>query len=167
MRKWVLLSVLVVLCTAKPAYRWITDCSHWHPMDPIDYWFTVRSDCCWKIVETRGEYACLVLQLEEGQQFYRVDRKIMTREVQEESYRTVAQRFNDHLRESLARANDPDPRKQNYAQQGISLSVRTLEDLTGQHFAEPGEWLRWWQDNHQWLRLAPDGRRLVVDPERR
>jgi len=40
------LSLLLVLCVAKPVYRWMKDCSHWPPMDPLDYWLTVRNGCC-------------------------------------------------------------------------------------------------------------------------
>jgi hypothetical protein len=121
-------------------------------------------------VETRDEYTCLALQLDHGQEFYRVDRKVMTRQVQEESYRILVQRYIARLRESLARTNDPDPRVRIYAQQGIDTSLGALHDLTGQHpihSDDPEEWIRWWEDYHKWLRLAPDGRRVIVDPGRR
>src|SRR6185436_7896584 len=66
--------VLLALCLALPGC-WQKDCSRWRFMSAGDYWGRVHDGCCYEILETRDEYICLYVQLEEGREFYRVDRR--------------------------------------------------------------------------------------------
>ncbi len=38
-------------------------------------------------------------------------------------------------------------------------NMRQLEDYT---FDDPEQWIRWWEENHERLRLTPDGRHVIV-----
>jgi len=155
--------LLLALCLALPGC-WQKDCSRWRFMSAGDYWGRVHDGCCYEILETRDEYICLYVQLEEGREFYRVDRRNLTQEVQEESYRLAVQSNIARLEKQLARRKTIDPRRLPYVRQGIDMSMRTLEDYTGLYLADPEQWILWWKENHDRLRLSPDGRHLVVGP---
>jgi len=156
-----LLLLLLALCLALPGC-WQKDCSEWRFMSAGRYWDMVRDGCCYEILETRDEYICLDVQLEEGREFYRVDRRHLTRKVQEETYRLTVQRNIAQLKRELARRKTIDPRRLASVRQGIDTSMRTLEDYTGVSLDSPEQWIRWWEENHDRLRLAPDGRHVIV-----
>ena len=158
MRRWLL---PLTLCLALPGC-WQKDCSKWSFMSAGEYWGRVRDGCCYEIVETRDEYICLYVQLEEGREFYRVDRRSLTREVQEESYRLAVQRNIAWLKKELARRKTIDPRRLDYVRRNIEFSMRSLADYTGLYFDFPEQWIRWWEENHERLRLAPDDRHVIV-----
>jgi hypothetical protein len=163
MRKWLLLLLLLLaLCLGPPVYRWMKDCSRWPVMDTVEYWMMVHEGCCYEILETRDEHICLAVQGDHDQWHYQVDRKFLTREVQEASYRRVVQDSIAWLKKELAHRNDPDPRARTYAQQGIKTSTERLQRYTRRYFEDPEDWIRWWEKNHERLRLSRDGERVVV-----
>jgi len=142
--------LLLTLCLALPGCWRFKDCSEWPFMSAGEYWAMVRNPGGHGVLESRDEYVCLYIQPEEEREFYRVDRKVLTRAVQEESYRLVVQRNIARLKKELAR--------------GRIGSMRTLEDYTGLYFDDPEQWIHWWEENHERLRLAPDGRHVIVGP---
>src|SRR5687768_3490467 len=91
MRQRLLVLLLVALCFGLLAYRWKKNCSNWPAMDTVEYWMMVHEGCCYEILETRDEHICLAVQGDHDRWHYRVDRKFLTREVQEASYRRVVQ----------------------------------------------------------------------------
>ena len=164
MRKWLLLLLLLAVGLGPLAYRWMKDCSHWPPMDVVEYWLMVHQGCCYEILETRDEYICLAVQGDHDRWYHRMDRTLLTRQVQEETYRLVVQRNIARLKEEVARRETIDPRRLAYVQQGIDMSTRELENYTGLSFDLPEQWILWWEGTHERLRLAPDGQYVIVGP---
>lgn len=162
MRQRLLLLLLVALCLGLLAYRWKKNCDNWPAMDMVEYWMIVHEGCCYEVLETRDEHICLAIQGNHERSHYRIDRKLLTREAQEEIYLQIVQSSIPLLKEGLARRDDPDPRERNYAQQRINLGVLRLRSYTGGHFDDPEDWVRWWEKNHERLGLSRDGKRVVV-----
>ena len=151
MRRWLLLA----LCLALPGCGRLKDCSKWPFMAAREYWIMLRHTGGYGTLETRKDYICIFVQGEEERYFYRVDRKVLTRAAQEETYRLIVQNEIGRLKRWLARRAASAPRLG-------SPRMQELEDYTGLFFYYPEQWVRWWEENHERLRIAPDGRHLIV-----
>jgi hypothetical protein len=158
-----LLLLPLTLCLTLPGC-WQKDCSRWPFLNAGEYWLKVRNGYGYELLETRDEYICLAVQGDHDRWYRRVDRKLLTREVQEETYRIMVQRNIAQLKKELTRRETIDPRRLVYVRQGIDMSMRQLEDYTELHFDAPEQWLLWWEENHERLRLASDGRHMIVGP---
>lgn len=153
--------LLLTLCLALPGC-WRKDCSTWPFMNAGEYWLRVRAGIVHEVLETRDEYLCLEVVGDHDVWYYRMDRKLLTREVQEETYRLMVQRNIAWLQEALARRATVDPRLRTHLLQTIDVYARTLEDYTGLSFDHPEQWILWWEENRERLRLAPDNRHMIV-----
>jgi hypothetical protein len=92
------------------------------------------------------EALCVSVQLEEGQEFYRVAKRVLTRQGKEDAFRNLVEMRVLRLQEEAA----------------VTRSMEDLRRLTGMSFNSPQQWVRWWKEYHGLMRLTPDGRFLQV-----
>ena len=120
-----------------------------HSIGPRNIWTESETD----------QFLCVVIQLEEGQERYRVDkRSLLDRKVKEEVFRKQAAGFVDFMRRQLSY-----PEASSRA--SLTSPSRSLEQLTGLRFSSAQEWIGWFDAHHERLRLSPDGERLIVSSE--
>jgi len=110
------------------------------------------------------EALCISVQLEEGQEFYRLDKRVLTREGKEEAFRKMVEMVVLRLREEADRLNDPslDPAQRDYVRGSVIRYMSDLRKLTGMPFHSPQQWAHWWKEYHSLMRLTRDGRFLQV-----
>jgi hypothetical protein len=112
----------------------------------------------WTESET-DQFLCVAIQLEEGQERYRVDkRSLLDRRVKEEVFRTQVEGSVDFLRIQRAHSGDG-------PSEMLDFHFQILEGVTGLPLRSTQEWIDWFDANHERLRLSPDGERLIVSSE--
>lgn len=119
-----------------------------HSVGPRNIWTESETD----------QFLCVAIQLEEGQEWYRVDkRSLLDRKVKEEVFRKQAAGSVDFMRRQLTYSES--------APSILDIPFESLEHLTGLRFSSAQEWIDWFEANHERLRLSPDGERLIVSSE--
>lgn len=112
----------------------------------------------WTESET-DQFLCVAIQLEEGQERYRVDkRSLLDRRVKEEMFHAQVEGSVDFLQIQRTHSGDGSP-------EILEPHLQSLEQLTGLRFSSTQEWIDWFEANQERLRLSPDGERLIVSSE--
>lgn len=120
-----------------------------HSVGPRNIWTESETD----------QFLCVAIQLEEGQEWYRVDkRSLLDLKVKEEVFRKQVAGSVDFMRRQLSYSDGGSPDM-------LDVPFQALEQLTGLRFSSAQEWIDWFDANHERLRLSPDGERLIVRPE--
>lgn len=120
-----------------------------HSTGPRNIWTESETD----------QFLCVAIQLEEGQERYRVDKSsLLDRRVKEEVFRMQVEGSVDFLRIQRTHSGDG-------PSEILDFHFQILEGLTGLRFSSTQEWIDWFEANHERLRLSSDGERLIVSSE--
>ena len=153
------LAILAALLFSAACRQGERPCSERPLMSADRYWaHSIEPRNIWTESET-DQFLCVAIQLEEGQERYKVDKSsLLDRRVKEEVFRRQVEGSVDFLRIQRTPSGDGPP-------EILEPHLQALEQITGLRFSSTQEWTDWFDANHERLRLSPDGERLIVSSE--